>query len=109
MTTRLLEGVRVVDLAGEPAAMTGRLLADLGADVVLVEPPDGSPLREQEHRFRAWAAGKTSVVVDGPDDPALDDLLRTADVVVDTPHSPGSWAVDPSRAPDAVWVSVTPF
>ena len=33
----LLDGVRVIDLAGEPAAMAGRVLADLGADVVVVE------------------------------------------------------------------------
>jgi crotonobetainyl-CoA:carnitine CoA-transferase CaiB-like acyl-CoA transferase len=39
----LLDGVRVVDLAGEPAAMACRVLADLGADVVLVEAPQGSP------------------------------------------------------------------
>jgi len=41
----LLAGVRVVDLAGEPAEMTGRILADLGAAVVKVEPPGGDPLR----------------------------------------------------------------
>ena len=45
MATSLLEGVRVVDLAGQPAAAAGRVLADLGADVVLVEPPEGVPLR----------------------------------------------------------------
>ena len=45
MTEALLAGIRVVDLAGEPAAMAGRILADLGADVVLVEPPGGHPLR----------------------------------------------------------------
>src|SRR6202008_4950133 len=39
----------------------------------------------------------------------LDELLAAADIVVDTPGFPGSWALDPSRAPDAVWVSVTPF
>ena len=105
----LLDGLRVVDLAGEPAAITGRVLADLGADVVLVEPPGGSPLRAQPNRFRAWAAGKTSVEVTGADDPALDALLTAADVVVDTPGFPGALEVDPSRAPHAVWVSVTPF
>ncbi len=109
MATALLDGVRVVDLAGEPAAMTGRILADLGADVALVEPPGGHPLRAQPERFRAWAAGKRSVAVDGPDDPALDRLLAVADVVVDTPGFPGSLAIDPGRAPDAVWVHVTPF
>jgi crotonobetainyl-CoA:carnitine CoA-transferase CaiB-like acyl-CoA transferase len=109
MTEALLAGTRVVDLAGEPAAMAGRILADLGADVVLVEPPDGHPLRALPHRFVAWGAGKKSVIVDGPDDPCLDELLATADAVIDTPGFAGGFGLDPARAPDAVWVSVTPF
>ncbi len=84
----LLDGLRVLDLAGEPAAMAGRVLADLGADVVLVEPPDGHPLRAAPHRWAAWSAGKRAVVVDGPDDPRLDALLGAADAVIDTPARP---------------------
>jgi len=109
MAEGLLAGVFVVDLAGEPAAIAGRVLADLGADVVKVERPDGDPLRALPNRFAAWNAGKRSVVVDGPDDPALDELLARADVVIDTPRFPGGWRIDPSRAPQASWVSVTPF
>ena len=45
MAERLVDGVRVVDLAGEPAAMAGRILSDLGAAVLKVEPTDGVPLR----------------------------------------------------------------
>ncbi len=106
----LLAGTRVVDLAGEPAAMAGRILGDLGADVVRVEPRDGDPLRAAEpHRFLAWSAGKGSLVVDGPADPRLADLLAAADVVVDTPGFPGALVLDPDLAPSAVWVSVTPF
>ena len=42
----VLEGLRVVELAGDPAGeMVGKLLAELGADVVKVEPPEGSPTR----------------------------------------------------------------
>ena len=109
MSEALLAGTRVVDLAGEPAALAGRVLADLGAEVVLVEPPGGHPLRGLPRRFLAWSAGKASVVVDGPDDPRLAGLLATADAVVDTPGFPGAWELDPSSAPNAVWVSVTPF
>jgi crotonobetainyl-CoA:carnitine CoA-transferase CaiB-like acyl-CoA transferase len=109
MTEALLAGTRVVDLAGEPAAMAGRVLADLGADVILVEPADGHALRALPRRFLAWGAGKTSVVVEGADDPRLDELLRTADAVIDTPGFPGALELDPARAPDAIWVSVTPF
>jgi crotonobetainyl-CoA:carnitine CoA-transferase CaiB-like acyl-CoA transferase len=99
----------VVDLAGEPAATAGRVLADLGADVVLVEPPDGVPLRAFPQEWAAWGAGKRSVVVDGPDDPRLDALLVDAHLVIDTPGFPDAWVLDPTRAPRAVWVHVTPF
>ena len=38
--------LRVVELAGDPAGeMLGKLLAQMGADVVKVEPPEGSPTR----------------------------------------------------------------
>ena len=113
----LLTGLRVVDLAGEPAAMTGRILADLGADVVKVEPVGGDPLRMVSPlgpdgtslRFVAWNAGKRSMVVEGPADPRLVELLRNADAVLDTPGWPGAIVLDPDVAPHLVWVSVTPF
>ncbi len=109
MATGLLDGFRVLDLCGEPGALAGRVLADLGAEVVVVEPSTGHPDRSVGHRFDAWGAGKRSVVVEGPDDPALDALLAAADVVLDTPGFPGALTLDPGRAPDAVWVSITPF
>ena len=40
-----LAGVRVVELAAAPIAWAGKLLADMGADVILVEPPGGDPAR----------------------------------------------------------------
>ncbi|MFN8035843.1 MAG: CoA transferase [Acidimicrobiia bacterium] len=101
MAERLLDGVLVLDLAGEPAAMTGRLLADLGAEVVTVEPTAGSPVGRVSP---VWRFGKR---VAPPGE--LDALLGRADVVIDTPYWPGAFALDPARAPRAVWVSVTPF
>ena len=42
----MLAGVSVVELAGDPTGeMLGKLLAEMGADVVKVEPPEGSPTR----------------------------------------------------------------
>ena len=109
MTTTLLDGVRVIDLAGEPGARAGRILADLGADVVKLELPAGDPLRAEPNRFLAWNAGKTSVVVDGPHDDTIDMRLAGADIVIDTPGWPGTLDLPPERAPNAVWVSITPF
>jgi crotonobetainyl-CoA:carnitine CoA-transferase CaiB-like acyl-CoA transferase len=113
----LLSGTRVVDLAGEPAAMTGRILADLGADVVKVEAAAGDPLRTVPPlgaggvslRFVAWNAGKRSMVVDSAADTRLVELLQGADIVLDTPGWPGALELDPAVAPHAAWVSVTPF
>ena len=41
-----LTGFRVVELASERIAFAGKLLADMGADVILVEPPGGDPARK---------------------------------------------------------------
>src|SRR5580700_10540846 len=40
-----LEPYRVLDLSDERGLLCGQLLADLGADVIVVEPPGGSPVR----------------------------------------------------------------
>ncbi len=114
---QLLEGLRVVDVAAEPAAMTGRILADLGACVVRPEPPDGDPLRAATPlgpdgvslRFVAWSAGKLTLPISGRDDPSLRRLLHECDVVVITSGWPGTLDLDRSMAPNAAWVAVTPF
>jgi crotonobetainyl-CoA:carnitine CoA-transferase CaiB-like acyl-CoA transferase len=105
----LLEGLRVLDLTGESGAIAGRVLGDLGAEVVLVETTGGTALRAQANRFLAWGAGKSSVEVSGPDDPKLIELLAGAQVVINTPSAPDAMTIDRGRAPHAVWLSMTPF
>jgi crotonobetainyl-CoA:carnitine CoA-transferase CaiB-like acyl-CoA transferase len=95
----LLGGALVLDAAGEPAAMAGRILADLGAEVVKV----GDPL-EDPRRRRAWDRGCRRVPVE-----EAVALLPRAAVVIETPGWPGVGALDRSVAPRAVWVAVTPF
>ncbi|MCY3840208.1 MAG: CoA transferase [Gammaproteobacteria bacterium] len=41
-----LHSVRVIDLAREPIAWAGKLLADMGADVILAEPLGGEASRK---------------------------------------------------------------
>ena len=48
-----LDGVRVVDLTDERAIYGAKLIADLGADVVRPEPPNGDPLRRRGPRLQA--------------------------------------------------------
>ena len=100
-TSRLpLGGIRVLELAGPLGCYCGRLLADLGADVVKVEPPDGDDLRrrppyagdqagpERSLSFAYYNSNKRGVVFDyrrpeaaGP----LAELGANSDVVILTP------------------------
>ena len=48
VSPRPLDGLRVIELTSERCALAGKLLADMGADVVVVEPPGGSPMRAYE-------------------------------------------------------------
>ncbi|MYC01904.1 MAG: CoA transferase, partial [Chloroflexi bacterium] len=45
LVTLPLHGVRVLDLSDHRAALGSRMLADLGAEVTMVEPPGGNPIR----------------------------------------------------------------
>ena len=42
----LLSPYRVLDLTDQRGLLCGKILADLGADVVQIEPPGGSPARK---------------------------------------------------------------
>jgi crotonobetainyl-CoA:carnitine CoA-transferase CaiB-like acyl-CoA transferase len=84
-TRPLLDGVRIVDLGAYYAGpYSSRLLADLGADVVKVEPLAGDPLRGIERPFFSAQAGKRSLAADLKD-PALaavlEELVGGADVL----------------------------
>ena len=115
-----LSGVRVLDLADRSGALAGKLLAGLGADVVLVEPPDGSAMRslspfwhgapdaERSLFFWFYAAGKRSTIVAPDDDLTLDALAAAADVVIETGH-PGRADELRRRHPRLVVASITPF
>lgn len=97
MTSALsaLGGLLVADLTGRMAgAWCSRLMADFGAEVVVIEPPQGSPLRRLEPMDAQGQsipamyvlANKLSVVVDGADGDQvarLRTLLGRADIVIE--------------------------
>ena len=56
-----LQGIRVLDLSGPMGNYAGKLFADLGADVVLVEPPGGSQLRHRPPFLDDRAGGERSL------------------------------------------------
>ncbi|MXW76958.1 MAG: CoA transferase [Acidimicrobiaceae bacterium] len=103
MVLRPLTGIQVVDLTVERGELCGRILSDLGADVIRIEPPGGSPSRRMapidgDHSL-FWTfrnCGKRSAVVDFSDDDDLDSLhglIYASDVVIDSAE-PGTH-IDP--------------
>lgn len=127
-----LAGVQVVELADNPAGeQTGKLLADLGADVVKVEPPDGASSRRtgpfrtgsdgqastESLAFLTYNSSKRSVVLDDTDEGRrrLGELIAEADVLIstDTAGQLEGRALRPedvvTRHPRLVFLSITPF
>jgi crotonobetainyl-CoA:carnitine CoA-transferase CaiB-like acyl-CoA transferase len=126
----MLDGLRVVELASDRAAYAGKLLGDLGADVIVVEPPGGhfsrqygpfvddQPGPERSLWWWYYNTSKRSVVLDlssaaGSD--AFRRLITEADVVLEA-ESPGTMnALEldyphfRAERPNLIWVSVTPF
>jgi crotonobetainyl-CoA:carnitine CoA-transferase CaiB-like acyl-CoA transferase len=95
-----LTGIRVVDVTQDRGELCGRLLADLGAEVIRVEPPGGSPARTLAPlhdgvslSFALRNAGKKSVVLDLAGEPAdrerFDALLATSDVLISSAEKGG--------------------
>ncbi len=81
----LLEGVKILDLGAYFAGpYSSRLLADLGADVIKLEPTQGDQLRGIDQCFFPAQAGKRSIAMNlkaAGVRPAIDALLDWADVV----------------------------
>lgn len=87
-TTTLLRGVRVLDLSAYlPGPYCTRLLADLGADVIKVEHPNGDPIREfMPGVYEFLNRGKRVVPADAKLDEGRDFVRRlaaTCDVFVE--------------------------
>ena len=104
-------GLRVIDLSTRlSGAWAARLFADFGAEVTMLEPPEGHPLRHEPpflggapgaessllHAYANW--NKRSALVDGD----VATALAGADVLVTTDHAA------PDMPPGAVHLSITP-
>lgn len=125
-----LDGLKVVELASEHAALAGKMVGDLGADVIVVEPPGGHASRrygpfagdvEDPERSLWWwyyNTSKRSVVLDLSSPAGVRELLRLvggADVVLEgeTPGALAALGIDHAglrrEHERLIWVSVTPF
>ncbi len=130
MSPGALDGLRVVELSSERGALAGKLFADMGAEVILVEPPGGDPMRRYEpfwddepgpDRSLVWwhyQTSKLGVCLDLDAEQGREhfrELVASADVLFEC-EEPGrleSLGLDYSRlalqSPRLVHVSITPF
>ena len=118
-----LAGVRVVELDHEHVAFAGKLLADLGAEVTVVEPPGGSlqrtygPFLDDEpgpERSLWWwhyHTSKRSVVADlATDAVRVRRLIADSDVVLTAAPPEGfDWPTLSAADPRLIVVTITPF
>ena len=126
----LLSPYRLLELADEQGYMCGKLMADMGADVVKIEPPGGDPSRclgpffhdephpEKSLSWFAFNTGKRSVTlnletIDGRE--IFKRMVRTADFLVES-YGPGymeslglGYAELEKINPALIMISITPF
>jgi crotonobetainyl-CoA:carnitine CoA-transferase CaiB-like acyl-CoA transferase len=127
LTPHALEGIRVIDMADTNSVYATKVLCDLGAEVIRVEPPGGDPMRkaqpvDEETGVSAFYAfmntNKRSVTLDldTAEGAALfRKLVASADIVVES-EMPGrlaalglSYEDLGADKPGLVWSSITPF
>lgn len=124
-----LEGLRVVEHVGPLGQLAGKLLADMGADVVTIEPPAGSEARAigpfvddepgPNRSLNYWYhnTNKRSVVLDLATSEGVRtwcSLIAKADIVIED-RAPGELdRLDAGYAtlgatPGLIWCAITPF
>ena len=106
---------RVIDCSGELGWLAGRLLADLGADVVKIEAPGAAIARADWQAYNVNKRLLRLEIATAHGQDALEALLDRADILIESaspPHLRGD-LFDPSRIrqrhPRLVHVSATPF
>lgn len=121
----MLEDVRVLEISAPETMLAGRILADLGADVIAVEPPggaagrrlepflDGTPGIERSLTWHALNYNKRAITLDleGADGIALlADLAARFDVIIDAVDRDRGSPVDRIEMPARVIrCAIAPF
>ncbi|MBI4334404.1 MAG: CoA transferase [Chloroflexi bacterium] len=128
--TGLLSGLRILDFTDQKGVYCCKLLANIGAEVIKIEPPGGDPMRNIGPFFRDQAGperslywfhmntSKKSVTLNLETDAGKDifrKLAATADVVVET-FAPGrldemglGYQALSGLNPELIMASITPF
>jgi len=106
---------KVLDLSNRLGWLAGRILADLGADVIKIEPP-GAALDGAD--WRALNINKRLLRLDPASragQQAIERMITGVDILIDTarPGDPANTWLDPERLsdlnPELIHVSITPF
>ena len=130
MPSELLKGLRLLDLTDEKGALCGKMFADLGAEVIKVEPPAGCSTRrippyledkaDPDHCLYsiAYHAGKKSVTANLATDDGralVADLAAHSDFLVES-HPLGylesiglGYDALAKKNPRLIYASITPF
>ena len=125
-----LGDIRVIDLTGPMGSYSTKLLADFGADVILIEPPEGHPTRrlgpffhdekdgEKSLYFFQFNTNKRSITLDLTTSEGKDvfrKMIKTADMLFET-SQPGymdslglGYAALSEINPRLIVVSITPY
>ncbi len=128
----MLNDIRILDLTDDRGIIAGMILADLGADVIAIEPPDGNAARrrapfvdggdnsgpEDSLIWQSWARGKRSIMLDLDTPDGRDRLLelaQNADALIESAEVGAMDALGigyetlAAINPQLVYVAVTPF
>ncbi len=127
---RMLEGYRALDLTDEKGFLCGKILAELGVDVIKVEKPGGDPSRkigpfwqdqpdpEKSLYWFAYNSSKRGITLDlesGNGKEIFRDLVKSADFVIES-FAPGEldalgfgYAELSRIRKDIILISITPF
>lgn len=126
----MLSPYRVLDLTDESAMICGQILGDLGADVILVEPPTGTQARRigpfiddvpdanQSLNFWSLNRNKRGITIDLDSGSGREDLLRlvkSSDFLIES-FAPGhldrlglGYKALAEVNPGLIMISITPF
>ena len=108
-----LTNVRVIDLTDDRAIYAGKLLADLGAEVIRVEPTSGDPLRQRapfhDNGASLWHAYfASSRQFQDKETETVSQLAQSADIILDCQRLPDPEALLEAN-PSLVIIDVTSF
>ena len=128
----MLSDYRILDLTDDRGFIAGMILADLGADVIAIEPPEGNAARrrgpfsdgsydgdiEDSLIWQSYARGKRSVILDLESDDGrgeLRELVESADALIESADVGAMDALGIGYEalaeinPGLIYVAITPF